>query len=478
MLKTKTEFLTPTDIEAIHNTSMRLLTEVGIQFPSDEALDIFISHGFKNEGQKVFFSEGQVMEAIKSVPSTFTINARNPDRDVSIGSGRPVFAPGLGSPFLVETTPAASGKRDATLADYQNAVRLAQILPNQDLNGYQMVMPVDIPSEQVYLEMLLAGMFFSDKAFIGCTDGHRGSSYTMDMAKILFGEHLSDPVTLGVVNPLSPLAYSVDMIEAIVVYAQHNQPLLISTLVMAGSTGPITMAGVLAQQSAEILAGIVLAQLVRPGTPVIFGSTSTNIDMRTGDLAIGGPELSLFTSAHAQMARFYGLPCRGGGALTDSCTSDAQSGFESMFSLLTAINCGIDFVLHSAGILNSYMAFSFEKFVLDDEMVGMLKKYLGGIEVTEETLGFDVIAKVGADGHFLGEDHTLERCRTEFWQPDIANRNSLEAWAANGNQDATARASQRVAELIESHQMPYLDTVTANQLKSYVEGKSRVMLPI
>ena len=469
MLNHWCEFLSPADIQAIHDTSMKLLAEVGIHFPDDEALAIFNNHGICIDGQTVFLTEDQVMKIISTVPSQFTIYGRNPDRDVTIGDGMPVFAPGLGSPFLIDPK---VGKRSATMVDYRNAVRLTQALPNQDLNGHQMVMPGDILDKDAHVSMVHAGIVHSDKPFVGSTDGMDGSTSTIEMAKILFGEDLTQSVTLGAINPLSPLEYSPEMIEAIIIYAKAGQPLLISTLVMAGSTGPNTLAGVLAQQNAEILAGIVLAQLIQPGLPVIYGSTSTNTDMRTGALSIGSPELSLCISAHTQMARHYGLPCRGGGALTDSHTTDAQAGFESMFSLLTSVNSGTDLVLHSAGILSSYMAFSFEKFVIDDEMIGMLRKYLQGILVNPETLGYDVIVNVGHNGHFLGEDHTLERCHSEFWKPDLVDRTDIAGWMSNGRENVSARARQRWGELLAEHQDPPLDDLIARQLRAYVDERT------
>jgi trimethylamine--corrinoid protein Co-methyltransferase len=240
---------------------------------------------------------------------------------------------------------------------------------------------------------------------------------------------------------------------------------------MAGSTGPVTLAGVLAQQNAEILAGIVLAQLILPGTPVLYGSTSSNIDMRTGALSIGSPELSLCIGAHAQLSRFYGLPSRGGGALTDSRATDARSGFESMFSLLTTINSGIDFVLHAAGILSSYMAFSYEKFILDDEMIGMLRRYMQGIEVSPDTLAYDVIAKVGHGGHFLGEDHTLDRCRTAFWEPEVAVRSGFKH-ISPVQENTISSARRRWKDLLAGHQDPPMDKTIRRQLETYVEENS------
>jgi trimethylamine--corrinoid protein Co-methyltransferase len=463
------EFLSPTDTQAIHDTSMRLLTEIGIRFPEDTALTTFKKHNFKVEGDIVYFTEDQILQAIQKSPSQFTIHARNPEQDVTIGDGNPVFAPGYGAPFLVDPE---NGKCIPTIEDFHNLAKLAHMLPNQDLSGHLMVQPQDIPSRLAHLHMLQACILHSDKPFIGSSNGFEAAQHTMDLIEILFGGKPDWPVTLGIINPLSPLSYSSDMIEALIVYAQAKQPFVISTLVMAGSTGPITLAGVIAQQNAEILAGIVLAQLIQPGLPVIYGSTSTNIDMRTGMLTIGSPELSLCINAHVHMARFYKLPCRSGGALTDSSMTDAQAGFESMFSLLTAINSGVDFVLHAAGILSGYMAFSYEKFVLDDEMCGMMRKFLKGIEVSPETLAFDVIAKVGHDGHFLGEDHTLERCRTEFWKPQVVNRNGLESWNNNGRKDATYYARKQWQELLAQHEDPPIDKTVARQIKEYINKKA------
>ena len=455
------------DVEQIHNTSMKLLANVGVQFPSDEAVATFEQHGIKTDGHRVYLSEEQVMSALETVPPQFTIHARNSDRNATVGDGEPVFAPGYGAPFLVDPD---VGKRTPTMEDYHNLARLAHALPNQDLSGHRMVEPGDVPAHTAHLRMLHANMVHSDKPFIGSTEGRDGARHTMEMASILFGEEVGErPVTMGLINSLSPLSYSSEMLEALVEYARWRQPVMIAALVMAGSTGPITLAGVLAMQNAELLAGVVLTQLISPGTPVIFGSTSTNIEMKSGALAIGSPELSMMIVAHAQMARHYGLPSRGGGALTDASNPDAQAGFESMFSLLTAVNCGVDFVLHAGGILSSYLAFSYEKFVLDDEMCGMVRRFHRRFEVSPETLAYDVIAKVGSGGHYLMEMHTVERCRTEFWQPALCDRSGLEAWMEGGQQDAVARARRRWQKLLEEHQDPPLEETTARQLQAFVD---------
>jgi trimethylamine--corrinoid protein Co-methyltransferase len=459
--------LSPEQIEQIHDASMKILAEVGVQFPVDAALEVFKEHGIKTDGQRVYLQEDQVMKALETVPSRFTIHARNPERNVTVGDGHPVFAPAYGAPFLVDPD---EGKRAPTLEDYEALARLAHALPNQDMSGHLMVEPGDIASESAHIQMLYAHMRHSDKPFIGSAEGKTGAAHTMQMASILFGEDLKDkPVTISLINSLTPLGYSSEMLEALLEFARWRQPVVIAALAMAGSTAPVTLAGTLAVQNAELLAGVVLTQLISPSMPVVYGSTSTNIDMKSGALAIGGPELSQMIAAHCQLARRYGLPSRSGGALTDASYPDAQAGFESMLSLVTAVSCGVDFVLHAGGILSSYLAFSYEKFVLDDEMCGMVRRYRQGFEVSPETVAYDVIAKVGPGGNYLMETHTVKRCRTEFWQPHVIDRAGLEAWMTGGQKTAVDRARQRWQKLVEAHEDPPLDEDAAAQLKSYVE---------
>lgn len=459
------EILTNSDIEAIHKTSMKLLETVGVEFPYEPALAVFQKHGVRVEGSRVYLTEDRVLAALETVPQRFTIHARNPERNVTVGYGQPpVLAPAYGAPFLVDYE---VGKREPTMADYHRLVKLAHALPNQDLSGHLLVEPGDVSPATAHLQMLQAHILHSDKPFIGSAVGKRGARDTFEMARILFGD-LDRPVTIGLINSLTPLGYSPEMLEALVEYAQARQPVILAALAMAGSTAPITLAGMLATQTAELLAGIALTQLINPGTPAVFGSTSTNIDMRTGALAIGSPELSQMIVAHAQLARFYKLPSRSGGALTDASTPDAQAGYESMMGLMTTFAADIDFVLHAGGILSSYLAFSYEKLVLDDEMCGMVRRFYGGFAVDDETLSYDVIAHVGPGGNFLMEDQTLLRCRTEFWMPQVGDRGGLEAWMQAGRPTALDRAHQRWQELVARHEDPPLDATIARQLADYV----------
>lgn len=468
-LRNRSEFLSPEELTTIHEASLALLAEVGVAFHSEEVIAIFKQHGFSVDGCLVHFPKKRVMDAVAAAPSHFTIRGRHPDKDVVVGGDGLVFVPGYGAPFILDPK---NGRRSPTLDDYHQLTRLADALPNQDLSGHMLVLPSDVPVGTAHLHMNYAAMIHSAKPFLGSSEGALAANHTMEMATILFDETADSlkqqPVTVALVDSLSPLTYSQDMCEALMAYAKWGQPVMMAALIMAGATGPITMAGILTQQNAEILAGITLAQLVNPGTPVIYGATSTIMDMRTGALAIGSPELSMLATSSTQMARYYELPSRCGGALTDANSPDAQAGFESMFALLTAANSGADFILHAAGVLSSFLAFSYEKFVIDDEMCGMVRRYQQGIPVNPDTLAYDVIANVGPQGNFLREPHTVTRCRHSYWQPALCDRDGLEMWLANGQPDLARRAKQRWQVLLARHEDPPMDTTTKRQLQAYM----------
>jgi trimethylamine--corrinoid protein Co-methyltransferase len=461
------EVLTADEVRKIHETSMRVLETVGVEIPVEEAQQVFRNHGIRVENARVYPTEAQVMAALADVPRRFTLHARNPERSVDIGEGSAVTAPGYGAPFLIDRV---TGKRSPTLEDYVNLTKIAHALPNQDVSGHLIVEPEGV--EQAHLHMLHAHLVHSDKPFMGSTAGAEGATQTLEMARIAFGEDLGDrAVTISLVNSRSPLGYANDMLDVLLVYAKARQPMIIAALAMGGTTAPVSLAGLLAMQTAELLPGLMLTQLISPGMPVVFGSTSSNVDMRLGSLSIGSPEFSMLISAHAQLARFYGIPSRAGGALTDANFPDAQAGFESMLGLVTTVESGVDFILHSAGILSSYLAFSYEKFVQDDEMCGMTRRLREGFLVDDDALGYDVIAAVGPGGNYLSQPHTIKRCRTEFWKPALCDRRGLAGWVADGGKDAVDRATARWQQLLAEHAEPAMDTDARRRLDTYLETR-------
>jgi trimethylamine--corrinoid protein Co-methyltransferase len=261
------------------------------------------------------------------------------------------------------------------------------------------------------------------------------------------------------------------MIESLLAFARYGQPVVVSSFVMAGVTGPTTLAGALAQHNAEVLAGIALTQLVRPGTPVLYGTASSNVDLRNANPAIGSPESALSIAVCTQLARHYHLPCRGGGALTDSPLPDAQSNYERMFTLLISVLSGVNFLMHGLGILESYLTLSYEQFVVDLDLIRMIRHLSWPLDISPETLALDTIDAVGPGGHFLEEAHTIRHYRTAHFIPNISLRQLYAQWEAEGSKDATQRANERCREMLDSYVQPPLATGVEDQLHDFVERR-------
>ena len=463
------EILTKNQVEKVHETSLQILKNIGMDFGYPPALEVLKKGGAKVDGQRVFFSSRLVEAQLKKAPRRFTLYARNPQNNLVIGGRKTVFAPGYGAPFVTDLE---YGRRKATLKDFDNFVKLTGASTNQDILSGTVVEPTDTPYETRHAQMVYSAVKYSDKCFMGSTMGARAARDCIQMAAILFGgrEQIETaPGIMGIIGPLTPLKYDSRMLEALMEYAAAGQPSLITSLAIAGATGPVTLAGNLALQNAEVLAGIVLAQLVREGTPVIFGGASSNTEMRNGTLSIGSPEMAMNTAATAQMARYYKLPVRGGGAVCDAKLPDAQASYESMMSLSMAQTCGINFVLHSAGILESFNCMSYEKFIIDDEMCGMVKRIRRGIEVNPDTLALDVIKAVGPGGHFLDKDHTFDYFRTEFYQPRLSNREEFVTWQSNGSRQSMETAHQKYKEILEIYEAPELPADVDKDLQTFMD---------
>jgi trimethylamine--corrinoid protein Co-methyltransferase len=270
------------------------------------------------------------------------------------------------------------------------------------------------------------------------------------------------------INSLSPLQFSEEMAGSLIELARYGQACVLASLAMAGASGPVELAGILAMQNAEILAGLTLAQLVRPGVPIIYGSTSSPMDMRTGGLSIGAPELSMIVSCTAQMARFYHLPSRSGGGLTDANFPDAQAGIESAMALISAVRNGINFILHACGILGAYVAMSYEKFIIDEELCGMAKKLIESIEISDASLDLATIKEVGIGGNYLTQSKTFELCRTAFFLPELMTVQDYDGWRSAGGKRADERASDILNKRLANYEKPDIDPAIESELSEYV----------
>jgi len=466
------EYFTPEDVHRIHEATLRVLETVGVDFGYEPAVAVFKKAGCKLDGQRVFLSPQMVMEQVAKAPAEYTLQARNPDKNVTIGGDHIAYIPCYGPPFVHDLD---RGRRESTLEDYINFVKLSFASQSIDITGGMMAEPNDIPHARRNAEMMLASMRYSDKPFMGGAIGAEAARETIEMAAIAFGCSENDLATkrpmISILCTRTPLAYDDRMLGAIMEYAKAGMPQLISSLAIAGATSPVTMEGTLVVQNAEVLAGIVLTQLIREGAPVVFSGSSTAAAMRYGTLSIGAPEMAVNTAATAQMARFYGIPSRGGGAITDAKLPDAQAGWESMMSQLMATLSGVHFVLHSAGILEGYMAASYEKFIIDDEICGMCKRIRRGEGADPEKMALDVIAQVGPGGEYLTQLHTFENFRKELYTPIMEQKESYTGWKEKGGESIEKTANRKWKQILRAYREPAMPGTVLSELERYIQKK-------
>jgi trimethylamine---corrinoid protein Co-methyltransferase len=454
-------------LDQIHNYSLELLNETGIRFPNKEALDIFKNHGFKTDGEMVFFEQSDIEKALETVPEKFELHARNTDNSFLIGDDTYRMAPGYGPPFIIDK----SGEmRPAKLADTHKFCKLVQTSKALDFNSSIVAQPNDVPTKTAHLDMLLSTMLLTDKPLMGSTSSKICAQQSLEMAKIIWG-NTDKPVMLNLVDSLSPLQYAQEMVDALLVYARAKQPLIIHSSCSMGSTGPITIAGSLVISNACTLAGICLTQLVNPGTPIVYGLGGSPTDMQTGGYVNASPEDAKHTAIVTALGRYYNIPCRSQGALTESFSLDYQAGMESSMMLSTAALSGAHVSLHACGTYGSMLAMSFEKFIADEDLCRAVKTLMKPIEFSEDAFAMDMIKKMGTSGNYLIEPHTARRCRSEFFIPDLNTRAIHAKWLKMEPRQMDQRASQLLEKRLSTYEKPDIDPLIEKDLIQYVESK-------
>lgn len=461
------ELLKAEGLERLHHASLRILAEFGIDFYDEEARDILKAHGATVRGDTVFFDSGLIEEYVSRAPRSFTQLARNPENNLAIGGNQVVFAPVYGPPFVLDLE---QGRREATLADFQHFVKLASLSPYIHHSGGTVVEPTDEPVPTRHLDMIFSHIKYSEKAFMGSVTSGSNAADSVAMAEIVFGAEAirQQPALLSLINVSSPRRFDERMLDAIKVYARARQALIITPFILAGAMGPAAIAGTVAQQNAEALAGIALTQMIEPGTPVIYGSFLTNVDLQSGSPVFGSPESQIGLYVSAQLARHYGLPFRGGGMFSSSKIPDAQAGYESIMVMLPTIMARTNFVLHAAGWLENGLVAGYEKFVLDCEILGMLHTWARGLDLSDEAFAFDAIAEVPPGGHYLGSAHTLRHFRDAFYRAELFDYSSAEQWELNGAEDSYARANKKVRQLLTNYEAPPLDPALEEALTDFI----------
>jgi trimethylamine---corrinoid protein Co-methyltransferase len=463
------DLLTRDEVNKIHEQAMTILEEIGVDFLHERARKLFEKAGMRVEDNRVRFERAFVMEQIAKTPATFELQARNGSRNVTLGGDNVVTAPVYGPPFVTDLE---HGRRGATLEDFTNFDKMSQAVEQIHCAGGTTVEPEDLPLGTRHLDMVYSHLRWTDKPFMGSVISAENARDTVEMASIVFGGRESiekTPAIVSLINVNSPLRYDDRMLGALLEYSEARQPVIVTPFLMAGAMSPMGLAGTVAQQTAEALAGIALVQLIRPGTPSVYGSFLTNTDMQSGSPAFGTPESAMGILASAQMARHYNLPFRGGGAMTSSKAPDAQAAYESMMCMWPTVLGRVNFVLHAAGWLESALLASYEKFVLDVELLRMFEWILGhGLPVDEEGLAMDALREVGPGGHFLGAEHTMRHYRTGFYRPWISSTENYDRWQRFGSRTADVVAAERWKQLLAEYPDPGIDPGVDEGLREFI----------
>ena len=455
-------------IEALHHAALDLLESQGVKVLLAKARARYRAAGclVNDESEMVRIDRALVAEAMATAPKSISLRARGAHRSVVLDEQALTFAPVSGPPNVALPD---GGRRPGRLQDYADGIRLCQSFDVIHMLG-AFAEPQDIPSEIRQLEMLHAQLTLSDKIPHVYCRGSRQIHDCFEQIRIAYGlseeEFRQNPCTYTIINTNSPRVLDAPMAEGIMEFAAAGQVQMITPFTLAGAMAPVTIAGALMLAHTETMAGLVLAQLTRPGAPVVYGSFTSNVDLRSGSPAFGTPEYVHAQIGAGQMARFVGLPWRSSGA-TASNSADAQSAYESQMSLWGALVGGANFVLHGAGWLEGGLSSSFEKFILDIEQLQMLAEIMSPVGATAEDFAAEAIVEAGPGGHFFGTQHTMARFRDAFYAPFVSDWRNHGAWLRDGALSATDRAGRICGEMLSKFTPPSMDPAVVDALVDF-----------
>jgi len=458
-------------VEAIHQAALKLLAEQGMRVLNTRAIKYYRRAGATVDGNMVFLDPGLVMDRLATVPRTFSIAARNRAKDLRFGGNDVVFSTVGGPAYVMDID---RGRRDGTLQDMQDYLRLCQSLNVLQQESGGPLEPMDLPASTRHLDLYMSQIALLDKSW---NLNALGTERTMDgihMAALSMGWSLDDlartPMMMGVINTNSPRQLDDPMSQGLIALAEHGQVAIVTPFTLAGAMAPVSLAGALVLQHAEAMFGGILTQIVRPGVPVMYGGFTSNVDMKTGAPAFGTPEYAKAAQASGQLARRIGVPFRSSNT-TAANAVDAQAAYESLMSLWGCLMGGAHLVIHGAGWMHGGLTASFEKLILDAELLGMMQAYFKPISVTEESLSLEAIAEAGVGGHFFGTTQTMAQYETAFHPPMLSNWDNYPTWLARGSEEAPVRANRIWKDLLASYEQPPLDPGIVEDLKAFVEKR-------
>lgn len=464
-----TEVVSADEIESIHDASLQILEEIGMDFLDRDARALLGDAGATlGEGERVRFDRDFVLERIKTAPERFTLHATNPAHNLVIGGDMMAFGSVASAPNVFDRD---RGRRVGNRADYQNLIRLAQMFNCVHfLAGYP-VEPIDIHASVRHLDATFDALTLFDKPIHAYSLGRLRNQDCLEMVRIARGvDHDTlerEPSIFSVINSSSPLRLDTPMLQGMMEFSSRNQVIVMTPFTLSGAMAPVTLAGALAQQNAEALAGIAFTQVVRPGAPVVYGGFTSNVDMQSGAPAFGTPEYMRTAMIGGQLARRYRVPYRSSNVCAAN-TMDAQAAYESVFSLWGAVMGGVNLLMHGAGWMEGGLHAGYEKMVLDAELLQMVSAFLDPVVVDDATLGLDAIREVGPGGHFFGVAHTQARFRTAFHHPMLSDWRNYESWEEAGSPDAYGKANRIAKEMLAAYEPPPLADAVREELEAFV----------
>jgi trimethylamine--corrinoid protein Co-methyltransferase len=458
------------ELESIHEASLTVLEEIGMDFLDPDAREVLRQAGadVAADSQRVRFDRGLILERIKTAPPEFTLFARNPAHNLRFGGDRLIFAQVASAPNCSD---AERGRRPGSHEDFRNLVRLAQHYNIIHMTGGYPVEPVDLHPSVRHLDCLGDLVRLTDKPFHAYSLGRQRNLDALEIVRIGRGvtaDQLGrEPSLISVINSSSPLRLDAPMLQGIMEMSARGQVIIMTPFTLAGAMAPVTIAGALAQQNAEALAGIAFTQIVKPGAPVVYGGFTSNVDMKSGAPAFGTPEYMKAQLVGGQLARRYKLPYR----TSNTCAAnavDAQAAYESVFSLWGAIMGGGNFVLHSAGWMEGGLTASFEKTVLDVDLLQMVAEFLDPLTIDGNTLALDAMREVGPGGHYFGAQHTQARYRNAFYAPLLSDWRNFQSWAEAGSPGVMDKATRLWKEALSQYQEPPIDQGVRDELDAFI----------
>ena len=472
LLHGPTELAGADQIEAIHHASLRILADLGMHVLDAKTRDLFAGAGAAVDGATVRFDPALVEQLITSAPREFTLHARHPDHHLRIGGDHLAFGSVASAPNVADLD---RGRRTGNRDDFRDLLRLVQSLNSIHFTGGYPVEPVDVHGSVRHLETTFDLLTLTDKVIHVYSLGRQRNRDAIEMIRIARGISDSEldeqPSIFTIINTNSPLTLDVPMSHGIIEMSSRNQVVCVTPFTLAGAMAPITLAGALSQQNAEALVGLMLTQIVRPGSPFVYGSFTSNVDMQSGAPAFGTPEYWRTSIVGGQLARRYGVPYRSSNTCAANAV-DAQAAYESMFSITGALAGGCNLLMHGAGWMEGGLQASFEKMVIDADLLHMASAALDPFVVDDDTLAFDAIASVGPGGHFFGTDHTQARFRTEFYRPMISDWRNYESWVEAGSPDAALKANQLVRQFLAHYEEPPIDGSVRAELTEFVARRT------